>query len=309
MSLASSSEKQSKSVAEDQLDFPPVRNGVDYLVSVVDHLRHEQFEEHLRSPRDLKYAVLHLQAAAEVLLKARLQRAHWSLVFKDPGTASLKKFREGDFESCGADATVLRLRQIVGVEISQRDQKALKDLAKDRNALQHYGLTHNAAAIEVRAGAVLDFLVRFLENELLPGLHRKERSAIRADWRHVAKEVRGITAFATQRIKRLVAEVKEEGVDECTVDCPFCQHLSMVIQAEIGGSCRFCESSVTTEHLIDAYYYNPDGAFSICPACKKATLGVEVQVLAREELQLFCFTCTYHQNDPEWLPSQRLGAE
>jgi hypothetical protein len=37
----------------------------------------------------------------------------------------------------------------------------LKALAKDRNALQHYGLSRNVHAIEARTGAVLDFLVRF----------------------------------------------------------------------------------------------------------------------------------------------------
>ncbi|MER8062815.1 MULTISPECIES: hypothetical protein [unclassified Streptomyces] len=139
MTEASPSEKQPEPT-EDQLDFPPVRNGVDYLVSVVDHLHHGKYEYLPRPSRDLKYAVLHLQAAAEVLLKARLQRVHWSLVFKEPGTASLKKFREGDFESCSADATVLRLRQIAGVQISQRDQKALKDLATVKTAM-HSNIT------------------------------------------------------------------------------------------------------------------------------------------------------------------------
>jgi hypothetical protein len=50
------------------VDFPPVTNGMDYLCSVVEHLTGNP------QPRDLKYAVLHLQAAAEVLLKARLAR-------------------------------------------------------------------------------------------------------------------------------------------------------------------------------------------------------------------------------------------
>ncbi|WP_186784533.1 hypothetical protein [Streptomyces sp. CBG33] len=50
-----------------QVDFPPVRNGIDYLTSVVEHLSRTRPD-----PRDLKYAVLHLHAATEVLLKARL---------------------------------------------------------------------------------------------------------------------------------------------------------------------------------------------------------------------------------------------
>jgi hypothetical protein len=48
--------------------LPPVDNGLDYLVSVVDHLRGEEVGR-----RELKYAVVHLQAAVECLLKYRLE--------------------------------------------------------------------------------------------------------------------------------------------------------------------------------------------------------------------------------------------
>ncbi|MFJ5534146.1 hypothetical protein [Streptomyces sp. NPDC093261] len=72
--------------------FPPVRNGLDYLVSVVEHL--EAGTERV-SARDLKYAVLHLAAGAEVLLKARLQLEHWSLVFSDPAKARRSELEDG----------------------------------------------------------------------------------------------------------------------------------------------------------------------------------------------------------------------
>ncbi|MGW5434071.1 hypothetical protein ACWET9_44145 [Streptomyces sp. NPDC004059] len=40
-----------------QLDFPLVRNGLDYLTSVVEHLDEK---ESMVTARDVKYAVLHL---------------------------------------------------------------------------------------------------------------------------------------------------------------------------------------------------------------------------------------------------------
>lgn len=70
------------------VDFRPVRNGMDYLLSTVTHLTGGQQPP---GDRDLKYAVLHLHAATEVLLKARLVREHWSLVFSDPGKATKAK--------------------------------------------------------------------------------------------------------------------------------------------------------------------------------------------------------------------------
>jgi hypothetical protein len=41
------------------LSFAPLQNGLDYLESVVEHLRDNPDQ------RDLKYAILHLQAATE----------------------------------------------------------------------------------------------------------------------------------------------------------------------------------------------------------------------------------------------------
>lgn len=49
--------------------------------------------------RHLKYAVLHLAAGVEVLLKARLQYEHWSLVFAQPGTATREALAEAPFRS------------------------------------------------------------------------------------------------------------------------------------------------------------------------------------------------------------------
>lgn len=50
---------------------------MDYLVSVLKHLTEGATPP---SARDLKYTALHLQAATEVLLKARLAREHFSLM-------------------------------------------------------------------------------------------------------------------------------------------------------------------------------------------------------------------------------------
>ncbi|MBR7837390.1 hypothetical protein KDL01_29190 [Actinospica durhamensis] len=130
--------------------FPPIENGLDYLCSVVDHLVKTGGES--PGARDLKYAVLHLQAAVEVLLKARLQAENWTLVFKVPSTAVRAKFESGEFESCSTQETLARLKSIVGLEFAAKDVTALNKLRGDRNALQHYGLTASGPATEARAG-------------------------------------------------------------------------------------------------------------------------------------------------------------
>ncbi|MFD9540888.1 hypothetical protein [Streptomyces sp. NPDC060022] len=128
-----------------------------------------------------------LQAATEVLLKYRLYLEHWSLVLEKLDLARVNKnkqmtrelFDEGDFVSCGPKETVLRLRNIVGVSISQEEEDQMLSLANSRNALQHYGLTDTEGSIEVDTAEVLDFLIRFLDNELLPTMRENsERQPI-----------------------------------------------------------------------------------------------------------------------------------
>ncbi|MFJ9931344.1 hypothetical protein ACIRU5_35660 [Streptomyces misionensis] len=270
----------------DQLDYPPVRNGVDYLVSVVDHLTNDRVD-----PRGIKYAVLHLQAAAEVLLKARLVREHWSLVFEDPGRASERDFRSASFKSCTIGEAVTRLRNIVGVTITDAEERALNALARDRNALQHYGLTHNARAVEARAGSVLDFLVRFLDDVLLPKLTFGEALAVQTDMDRVRDGLTGVQTYITQRLRRLRGELR--GLEDRTVACPHCEQMTLVAEGRM-NRCLFCGAAVTTKDMmVYIFLGSPEEDGSIidsCPRCGQDTVMLDTE-LATGDRAPFCFNC------------------
>ncbi|MGC4982389.1 hypothetical protein ACLQ18_17380 [Streptomyces sp. DT193] len=120
------------------LSYPLIVNGLDYLDDVVGRLATAPGV--LPDVRALKYAVLHLQAATEVFLKARLQRDHWTLVFKNPATAARTAFDSGKIESsCTTEEAFTRLTRIKGLALPDKALDAVKELAKVRNALQHYG--------------------------------------------------------------------------------------------------------------------------------------------------------------------------
>ncbi|MGV9754161.1 hypothetical protein, partial [Nocardia farcinica] len=128
------------------------------------------------SARDLKYAVLHLQAAIEVLLKVRLIREHWTLVFKNPDKATLASYVNGDFISIGLDETLARLKGIAGIDLSENTKRSFARLAKERNKLQHFGLEIQASeAIENLVGEVFDALLLFITEHLKPDATDHER--------------------------------------------------------------------------------------------------------------------------------------
>ncbi|MBZ9644494.1 hypothetical protein [Streptomyces sp. PSKA30] len=284
------------SPTDHEVNFPPVQNGVDYLHSVADHLREDQ-----PTSRDLKYAVLHLQAAAEVLLKARLQREHWSLVFKDPGLATRKKFEAGDFESCTTTGAVARLKDIADVTISDKSAKSLAILSKWRNALQHYGLKANARAVETRAAQVLDFLIAFVHEELVLTLNEEESNAIDLSLEDVSSKILTIKSLIQTRLDRLADELKD--AQDRTLRCSEYDQWAVVIgKGNELVDCRFCHAtwSGLGEAISFWAFAHRREDFGVdlgaCPSCGEETLvlnGLRVRA-APEDDRILCGSCGNH---------------
>ncbi|MFG2947562.1 serine/arginine repetitive matrix protein 1 [Streptomyces adustus] len=286
-----------------QLEFPPVRNGLDYLESVVEHLDENESDV---TPRDVKYAVLHLQAAVEVLFKARLLAEHWTLVFTHPGDAKRTALEDASLNSVSTDKAITRLRNIVGVPISDKEQKALINLTEDRNKLQHFGLTHNARAVEARAGAVLDFLIHFIEDQLLPYLDEPEATETERSLDCLREGLNNINSYVRERMNRIGGELKAEGVENCTIECVSCEEMALVLQPRTasgrpddwGGraTCRFCSTSWPPKGLHIHFSGYTQGApweqADVCPTCGEPALGYNVRVRSEGTDPVhFCFAC------------------
>ncbi|MEV7997149.1 hypothetical protein AB0O67_36300, partial [Streptomyces sp. NPDC086077] len=284
-----------------ELTFQPVDNGIDYLLSVTNHLADKP------SPRDLKYAVLHLQAATEVLLKARLQLEYWALVFERPENASRDKFDSGDFQSCGTPEALKRLTDIAGLDlgINGSIDKDLKQLAKWRNALQHYGLTVPAPAVEKLAANVLDFLLAFVHEQLRPTLEWRERKALDRQMESVSEGLASINRFLTARWNRLREELKPL-LNE-TVCCPLCMQNALLVDGE--PICRFCQMAwIDGGDAAAAYVENVQGhslyvnmkdggdaLITPCPECEHEALVADVELASGSTAEYFCFQCGTEQ--------------
>ncbi|WP_371503539.1 hypothetical protein OG871_39550 (plasmid) [Kitasatospora sp. NBC_00374] len=222
----------------DEVHYPPVENGLDYLVSVVDHLQGGKVGR-----RSLKYAVVHLQAATECLLKHRLELEHWSLVFKSPGDAKRSKLDDGSLTTCTVDQTITRLTDIVGVAISDLEKTKLTQLADLRNRLQHYGRHHdpkgkvNRYEIEANATFVLEFLINFLNTQLLDRIPLPDADVL-MEMSRVSSGLDEIRGYVTARMARLRGEL--DLVKSRTVQCPECDQLALVAGDEEDACCRYC---------------------------------------------------------------------
>ncbi|MFF9010934.1 hypothetical protein ACF087_34815 [Streptomyces goshikiensis] len=298
-----------------EVHFPPISNGMDYLLSVVEHL--EAGTERV-SARDLKYAVLHLAAGAEVLLKARLQLEHWSLVFKEPAKARPTELADGTLNSCTPSEAVQRLRDIAQVPISDQNAKALDRLAKHRNALTHYGLSGpaaNARAVESQTADVLDFLIGFLDDELFPRLSKEEREGVGVEMERIRGGLQQIKAFVKKRLKRLSSELAP--LADRTTQCPGCGNWAYVA-GELGtrvAVCKFCgrcDPPEAASHLycLHVLGLNPfeEQFVERCQACGNVSLVARVRTAAAQADPVdFCFQCPSASDNPPRVPCQLCG--
>ncbi|WP_124281791.1 hypothetical protein [Streptomyces sp. ADI97-07] len=279
-----------------ELAFQPIENGMDYLLSVTRHLADEP------TPRDLKYAVLHLHSAVEVLLKARLMQEHWALVFEKPESATREKYEEAEFKSCGVVDALERLERIAGLDLGYRGrvEQQVGKLVKWRNALQHFGLTAPALAVEKVAVNILDFLLEFVQNHLRPALERSGRVALDDEMAAVSDGLGEIRKLVTYRWSRI-----RPGLDSLldkTVTCGMCDQAALVING-IDSACRFCQfplgdgedaAMLYAEFVLNRPLFDERDVEPVvdeCPECSANTLVQGARMTSGRTAGYLCFQC------------------
>ncbi|MFF2331969.1 MULTISPECIES: hypothetical protein [unclassified Streptomyces] len=274
--------------ADDEHDFqyPLVHNGMDYLLDAV-HLLREHPDE-----RALKYAVLHLQAAVEVLLKVPLVQEDWRLVIALPKDCEEERYRRGDFTSVSVWKAIPLLNTHLGIRLPDSAKASLDRLADHRNKLQHFGMTGSSTAIESRAAEVLDFLLDFVHEHVRPRLAAADAAHVEEQMRTARAVLSNVLELFYSRTVRL-APILDAVADRVT-DCPDCGQWAMEIKGTGAVKCHFCPQDWDPEAAASAYAttlipqggdpFDPDfdpggdqfeGSTTValpCPACSKNAL-------------------------------------
>ncbi|MEU8911728.1 hypothetical protein [Streptomyces nigrescens] len=300
---------------ERRLVFPPVRNGLDYLIDVIERLLPPVDADGRVgevSDINLKYALLHLHAGAEVLIKARLEQEHWSLVVQDAlpknrqaNGVTRAQFRRGHFKTIGMEEALDRLKQIAEINLDDH-RDALTQLTETRNALQHYGLNQTAAAVQSQATAVLDFLITFIHEHLRADLPREERDQV--DW--ALHEMRGRLGRLSDFVRGRMALVAPGLRDQVAkvVACPVCAQMAIVI-GTTPIICRFCfghwkgprdaaihysynQAKPPTYGLDQRHQHGREVSVHFCPECDEGALVFgAITAAAPERITFLCFAC------------------
>ncbi|PCL95028.1 hypothetical protein [Paenibacillus lautus] len=266
--------------SHNDVEFELFENGLNFVVSALEYL-----DEPIQ-PSDLKYAILHLSSGIELILKERLRREHWTLLFTKVDKASLQDYKNGKFTSASFDDCIARLVNICEVDISSQQRKNLNSLRDKRNRFEHFGIVDTSEALKATVADALNFLIDFISDELEDELDNDEMMIIR-------EEVLKFDAFIKQRWKAIGDQIAKL---QLVVTCPRC--LQDAADLSDGFHCLFCGyknddpeeianeyvSEVLRESKYEVVTQGGEWPIYSCPDCGYETL-------VRTEEGFICFTC------------------
>ena len=149
----------------DDIQLSMLENGLDFIRSGLKHIAAPV------SKFDLKYAVLHLSAGIELVLKDRLCREDWTQIFVKPEDATEEKLKSGNFKSVNLYQCLERLEEHSPVDLP--DKALLQSFKDQRNPIEHFEVNHSREAPEASSaivlGALLDFIGEAYEEDDLSG--------------------------------------------------------------------------------------------------------------------------------------------
>jgi hypothetical protein len=299
-----------KAMTEIKLDL--LDNGIDYIYEAVQFILLEDFKSHNDSRHSWKYSVLHLYSGIELLLKEKLKQEHWSLIFQDINSASLIKFKNGDFVSVYHEELIKRLGNISEITLNNDPIKKLQFL---RNRFEHFEINIALSQCQDIVAGALDEIINFWEKYL------KSVSTVEQQKKFIQIKVIAtrFEAYREQRLNKFKQAISGivENKKGLIVVCPYCSSLSFAIFKDDKKECKcfVCdEKSTKDDHLKsirkgeddDKEYsllpYKPYDV--ICPSCQQET---RIRDFMSDEItSYYCLNCL---NQEEELMKKKVDPE
>jgi hypothetical protein len=224
-----------------KIHFPPLVNGVDFLDSTSELLAEHGANT---SPRKLRYAVVHLAAALESILKARLEMADPAYTWWTPKEYNEAKHKIGDFKSVGWLGALERITEHCSPTTDVISRRHVGALANMRNRIAHFGLTDTVAAVEVLTTPVLDFLLTFTRTDVIPpATDPHEARRAREALEEMLPRLGSIKGLVAQRLAAAEGLLKERDVVR-VLFCPVCTAHAVPLESgeDKKFECLVCET-------------------------------------------------------------------
>lgn len=270
---------------ETRLSHALLRSSHDFIRSAVKYAN-------LDDEDYLKFSILHLTSAIELLLKSRLAEEHWSLVFANPDKATVSNLQTGDFISVDIDTSQKRLKNICKIEISDPDKELIQNLKKIRNKIVHFHIDINRNSIKGLTAHSLNTYVEFYNSNIAPNW--EDYSVFGYELSQMLTEFK---EFVESRMETLSTILNQSNRPKTNYfgECQGCLQDAIILTPENKLKCLFCGD---VGEIVDiAELLSEDESVDICPSC-----GIKsyiVTSIKNDQKNFECIICGHFDEKPQ----------
>ena len=271
----------------------------------------------------LKYAVLHLWSAIQLLLKCRVIFTDWKRVVKcgENKVPIFSQFCDGGYKTIYHASLVRELRSILEEDENHNDSSLLElidkykgdleALRKLRNKLEHFTDTLDPASYEPTLASVWQFTFEagtIIADQILCNIPHSD-IALYDRWNAIKQQIAGDKRFSVERLGEIQNQIdayKKKGV--ILIQCYNCSHFAIPVDNKL-EPCLFCKKESDGACFFEIWWENETGEYltqngvpeghpwnaGMCPNCEERGYYVmtdEAKSVPSDVLTL-CFSCGY----------------
>jgi len=192
---------------------------------------------------ELKLSVLLVAQSVELLLKERLKREHWSLIY-----AKVEQAGSPNANTVTINESIKRLEQIAHVNLSEEEVETIFLLSDIRNKIQHYEIEITFEEVLGKHHAAIALITRFLKDEF------------ESDIRDYFEQDGVQKLISIDEALKTLQELAQQSIEKI-------QHENMPSRPKEQAYWQF-EIITCPECWQDYYIFSPDSHISQCQLCK-----------------------------------------
>ncbi|GAB4513535.1 MAG: hypothetical protein OHK0046_14330 [Anaerolineae bacterium] len=279
-----------------------LENALDYFNEAVVYL----LKEPEKPSRNIKYVILHLFGALELVLKQiRVEKdpQGWKAIVIPTKRfeITVENFLQGKLKTIyGTDNKNIEALQQMGIGIDEQHERFIKQLKDERNNIEHF-----AVHLEWYAANDLVLKIGSLILSLIESYVPLSYDSINQLYERAKANLHKIERFVEHRIQEIQPELDRFWIKEkkLLVECPECGHKALPLGEN--ARCVYCRSLFVPENAqirwastkLWVSYSMSERAIEIedtlgeCPDCEAESFVVNTTEHSEIPADYFCFSC------------------
>ena len=270
-----------------KIEFDLLENGLDFIDNSLQAILSTD------EPHKLKYAILHISAGIELILKEILRLEHWSLLFENINNANYNHLQSGDFQSVSFSSILKRLDGIADGNISEKQKRHFDILRKKRNKIEHFAFMESSNALKSTISKALTDIVEIIDENIEVQKFSKESKGLYKSIRRESSKFIEFVDLVRAKLKDDLDRLEKSKTK--IIDCPEC--FQDLFPLDGSYTCLFCGYTDTPENITALYAdtileYNSYYAYKYGEDCRiKQCLSCKNETLILQNNSAFCITC------------------